>query len=79
MYRFVSLASCGGDRMAGFNAGVRTCDIRQAAEDLAYEVGPVHDYFWHRRHRARRGCQLVDIAIVLTLATMVVWTLALHH
>jgi hypothetical protein len=65
--------------MAGFNAGVRTCDVRQADEDLAYEVGPVHDYFWHRRHRARRGGQLVDIAIVVTFAAMVVWTLVLQH
>jgi hypothetical protein len=66
--------------MAGFNAGARACDVRQADEDLAYEVGPVHDYFWHRRHRARRGGQLVDIAILVTLATMVgCWALILHH
>jgi hypothetical protein len=30
--------------MASFNAGVRDCEVRQADEDLAYEVGPVHDY-----------------------------------
>jgi hypothetical protein len=65
--------------MASFNVGVRACEVRQADEDLAYEVGPVHDYFWHRRHRARRSGQLVDIAIVVTLAAMVVLTLALHH
>jgi hypothetical protein len=65
--------------MAVFNAGARAWKVRQADEDLAYEVGTVHDYFWHRRHRARRGGQLVDVAIVLTLAAMVVWTLALHH
>jgi hypothetical protein len=65
--------------MASFSAGVRACTVRQADDDLAYEVGPVHDYFWHRRHRARRGGQLVDIAIVLALAAMVVLTLALHH
>jgi hypothetical protein len=65
--------------MTDFNAGARACDVRQADDDLAYEVGPVHDYFWHRRHRARRGGQLVDIAIVVTLAAMVVLTLALHH
>ena len=58
---------------------VSACEVRQADDDLAYQVGPVHDYFWHRRHRARRGGQLVDIAIVLSLAMMVVWTLALHH
>ena len=65
--------------MASFNPGIRACEVRQADDDLAYEVGPVHDYFWHRRHRARRGGQLVDIAIVLTLAAMVGWTLFLHH
>jgi hypothetical protein len=66
--------------MAGFNAGARACDVRQADEDLTYEVGPVHDYFWHRRHRARRGGQLVDIAILVTLATMVgCWAVIPHH
>jgi hypothetical protein len=66
--------------MAGFNAGAHACDVRQADDDLAHEVGPVHDYFWHRRHRARRGGQLVDIAILVTLATMVgCWALILHH
>jgi hypothetical protein len=65
--------------MAGFKAGARACEVRQADEDLAFEVGTIHDYFWHRRHRARRGGQLVDIAIVVTLAATVVWTLALHH
>jgi hypothetical protein len=66
--------------MASFNAGVRACEVRQADEDLAYEVGPVHDYHWHRRHRARRGGQLVDIAILVTLAAMVVsWVLILQH
>jgi hypothetical protein len=65
--------------MASFNACARTRRVRQADEDLAYEVGPVHDYFWHRRHRARRSGQVVDIAIVLTFAAMVVWTLTLHH
>jgi hypothetical protein len=34
--------------MANFNASVRACEVRQADEDLAYEVGTVHDYFWHR-------------------------------
>jgi hypothetical protein len=65
--------------MASFNAGARACEVRQADEDLAYEVGPVHDYHWHRRHRARHGGQLVDVAILVTLVVMVVWTLALHH
>jgi hypothetical protein len=65
--------------MAGFSAGTRACDVRQADEDLAYEVGPVHDYFWHRRHRARRGGQLVDVAILATLTTMVSLVLMLHH
>jgi hypothetical protein len=65
--------------MASFNAGARACEVRQADEDLAYEVGPVHDYHWHRRHRARRSGQLVDIAILVTLAAMVSWVFALHH
>jgi hypothetical protein len=65
--------------MASFNAGVRACEVPQADEDLAYEVGTVHDYHWHRRHRARRGGQLVDIAILVTLVGTVSWVLFLHH
>jgi hypothetical protein len=66
--------------MAGFNAGARACAVRQADEDLAYEVGPVHDYHWHRRHRARHGGRLADIAILVTLAAMVVsWVVILHY
>jgi hypothetical protein len=66
--------------MASFNAGTRACEVRQADEDLAYEVGTVHDYYWHRRHRARHGGQLGDIAILVTLAAMVIcWVLVLHH
>jgi|HubBroStandDraft_6_1064221.scaffolds.fasta_scaffold3213564_1 hypothetical protein len=66
--------------MASFNAGVRACEVRQVDEDLAYEVGPVHDYHWHRRHRARRGGLLADIAILVTLAAMVIgWVVILHY
>jgi hypothetical protein len=50
--------------MTNFNAGARASEGRQADEDLTYEVGTVHDYFSHRRHRARRGGQLVGIAIL---------------
>ena len=64
--------------MASYNAGARACEVPQADEDLAYEVGPVHDYFWHRRHRARRGGQLVDVAILAGLAGVVsCWALIL--
>jgi hypothetical protein len=64
--------------MTSFNADV-ACD-RQADEDLAYEVGPAHDYLWHRRHRARRGEKLVDIAILVGLAAMICClVLVLHH
>jgi hypothetical protein len=65
--------------MASFNAGARACSVRQADEDLAQEIGPAHDYFWHRRHRARRGGQLVDVAMLVTLAALVSWALILHH
>jgi hypothetical protein len=65
--------------MASFNGGARACAGDRGEDNLAAEVGPAHDYFWHRRHRARRGGQLVDIAILLTLAAMVSWVLLLHH
>jgi hypothetical protein len=64
--------------MASFSAGARASEVREADEDLAYEVGTVHDYFWHRRHRARRGGQLVDVAILVSFAT-VISCLILHH
>ncbi len=60
-------------------ANMRAREVRQFDEDLAYEAGPVHDYFWHRRHRARRDWQVEDIAILLALAAMVTLVLVLHH
>jgi hypothetical protein len=48
-------------------------------EQASLEHGPVHDYFWHRRHRAHRSWQLVDVAILVTLAAMVSWVFVLHH
>jgi hypothetical protein len=53
--------------MAGLDSGARACGVRQTDKGLAYEVGAVHDFFWHRRHRARRGGQLVDVAILVGL------------
>jgi hypothetical protein len=47
LYVVLGPASYGGDCMASFNAAARACEVQQADEDLAYEVGPVHDYFWH--------------------------------
>jgi hypothetical protein len=60
-------------------ANARAREVRQSDGDLAYEVGTVHDYFWHRRHRARRNWQRVDVAILVTLAAMVGWVVALQH
>jgi hypothetical protein len=65
--------------MASFDGGARACEVDRGEDNLACEVGPAHDYLWHRRHRARRSAQLVDIAILLTLAAMVSWVLLSHH
>jgi hypothetical protein len=65
--------------MTRFNGGARACEVDRGEDNLACEVGPAHDYFWHRRHRARRSGQPVDIAMFLTLAAMVGWVLLLHH
>jgi hypothetical protein len=65
--------------MTSFNGGARACEVDRVENNLAAEVGPAHDYFWHRRHRARRSGQLVDIAMFLTLAAMVSWVLLSHH
>jgi hypothetical protein len=53
--------------MANFDA--RAWEVRQSDG----EAGPAHDFSWHCRHRARRSGQLVDIAILVTLAAMVSW------
>jgi hypothetical protein len=50
-----------------------------AGEQGSLEHGQVHDYFWHRRHRARSSRQLVDVAILVTLAAMVSLVLVLNH
>ena len=60
-------------------ANARAREVRQSDGDLAYEAGPAHDYRWHRRHRASRNWQVVDIAILVTLAAMVCWVVSLHH
>jgi hypothetical protein len=65
--------------MTSFNGGARACEVDRMEDNLAVEIGPVHDYFWHRRHRARRSGQLVDIVMFLTLAAMVGWVSLLHH
>jgi hypothetical protein len=65
--------------MASFNGDARACEVRQFGEDLGYEVGAVHDYLWHCRHRARRSGQLVDVAILVTLAALVSWVFILHY
>jgi hypothetical protein len=70
-------ATYGVIAMANFNASA--CEVHRGEEDLAHETGPVHDYFWHRRYRARRSGQLVDIAILMTLLVMVSYVLLVHH
>jgi hypothetical protein len=42
------------------------------------ESGPVHDYFWHRRHRGRRSAQLVDFAMLVAWGALVAWVLLQH-
>ena len=70
-------ATYGVIAMANFNATV--CEVHRGEEDLSRETGPPHDYFWHRRYRARRSGQLVDIAILITLFAMISYVLLLHH
>jgi hypothetical protein len=60
-------------------ANARAHEIHQSDEEVAFEAGAVHDYRWHRRHRARRNWQLVDFAILVVLAAMVSWVVVLHH
>jgi hypothetical protein len=71
-------ATYGEIAMVSFNGSARTCEVDRGEDKLACEVGPAHDYFWHCRHRARRSGQLVDIAMLLTLAAMVSWVLLQH-
>jgi hypothetical protein len=39
------------------------------------ESDPVHDFAWHRMHRARRGGQLIDIVMVAGWAALIGWVL----
>jgi hypothetical protein len=47
-------------------------------ERKSNESDPVHDFAWHRTHRARRGGQLIDIVTLAGWAALVGWVLLLH-
>ena len=42
------------------------------------ESDPVHDFAWHRTHRARRGGQLIDVVTLAGWAALVGWVVLLH-
>jgi hypothetical protein len=42
------------------------------------ESDPVHDFAWHRTHRARRGAQSIDIVMLAGWAALVGWVLLRH-
>jgi hypothetical protein len=42
------------------------------------ESGPVHDFAWHRAHRARRDGQLIDVVTLAGWAALVGWVMLLH-
>jgi hypothetical protein len=42
------------------------------------ESDPVHDFAWHRTHRARRGGQLIDVVTLAGWAALVGWVMLLH-
>ena len=42
------------------------------------ESDPVHDFAWHRAHRARRSGQSIDLVMVVGWAALVGWVLLRH-
>jgi hypothetical protein len=42
------------------------------------DENPVHDFAWHRTHRAPRGGQLIDVVTLVGWAALVSWVLLLH-
>jgi hypothetical protein len=42
------------------------------------EADPVHDFAWHRAHRARRGWQSIDVVMLAGWAGLVGWVLLRH-
>jgi hypothetical protein len=44
-------------------------------ERKSNESDPVHDFAWHRTHRARRGGQLIDVVTLAGWAALVGWLL----
>jgi len=42
------------------------------------ESDPVHDFAWHRAHRARRSGQSIDVVMLLGWAALVGWVLLRH-
>jgi hypothetical protein len=44
-------------------------------ERKSQESDPVHDFAWHRTHRARHGGQLIDVVMLAGWAAMIGWVL----
>jgi hypothetical protein len=49
-----------------------------AIERNSDESDPVHDFAWHRMHRAARGGQLIDIVMLVGWAALIGWALLRH-
>jgi len=47
-------------------------------EGNSNDSDPVHDFAWHRTHRARRGGQLIDVVTLAGWAALVGWVMLLH-
>jgi hypothetical protein len=47
-------------------------------ERISDESDPMHDFVWHRTHRARRGGQLIDVVTLVGWAALVSWVLLLQ-
>jgi hypothetical protein len=49
-----------------------------AIERNSDESDPVHDFAWHRTHRAARGGQSIDIVMLVGWAALIGWALLRH-